>query len=113
MLLGFSSCTTTASYKQRPTSISYKKYKSIQSRRYVKREVAVVPKQFRTPTKLALLFMSPTKVYYVNNNKINRNINKKAVAVRRKNQNNYQDYRESTDLARGGTDRSNFSIYDK
>lgn len=107
------SCSSSAPYKQRPIGISYKKYKAIQSRRFSKKEVAIVPRQFREPTKFATLFYAPTKVYYVNNNKINRKTNKRLVAARRKSQNNYRDYREATEMARGGSDRGNFSIYDK
>jgi lipopolysaccharide export LptBFGC system permease protein LptF len=107
------SCSTSAPYRQKPIGIPYKKYKAIQARRYVRKEVAIVPRQFREPSKLSLLFSGPTKVYYVNNNKINRNINKKVAAKRSKSQNNYSNYREATELAKGGTDRSNFSIYDK
>lgn len=111
-IIGFS-CTSSAPYKQKPLGIPYKKYKAIQARKYKKREVAIVPRQFRDQSHTSSLFTGSVKVYYVNNNKINRNINKKLVAQRRKYQNNYRDYRESADMARGGADRSNFSIYDK
>jgi len=112
IFIGFS-CTSVAPYKQRPVGIPYKKYKAIQARKYKKREVAIVPRQFRDRSSISTMFSGSMNVYYVNNNKISRNINKKLVTQRRKYQNNYRDYRESADMARGGADRSNFSIYDK
>ena len=97
-------------YRSYPVSISKKKYKAIQARRYKKREVAVVPRQFRDPSKFSMMFTPQTsKVRYVNNNQINRKRNQKAVAVRRRNERNYSDYRDAV----ANTERSNFSIYDK
>lgn len=98
-------------YRSRPIGMSKKRYKHIKSSHYRKREVAVVPRQFRDSF-WDKIGPRSHKVKYVNANAINKKKNKQMIARKRKEDNNYRDYREQSEFARA-SNGGNFSIYDK
>lgn len=100
-------------YRSYPVGMSKKRFKQIQARKYQKREVAVVPKQFRYNAFDRMRASKTTNVKYVNANAINRKKNQQLAAKKRKMDNRYQEYREGSYYANTGNPKSNFSIYDK
>jgi hypothetical protein len=104
-----------AQYGSRPLGMSKKRFAQIKnSSKNKNREVAVVPSQFRE--RFWDRFRPSTKKIenVVNNNAINRKKNREMVRRKRREDENYSNYRDAMEYARSnGPDRSKFSVYDR
>ena len=103
--------------KPRQITISTKKAKQIQSRRFTPHESrrydnALVRWDVISMNKSRKYNPMESRRYSVNNNNKNRKTNKQMVARKRKQDNNYRYYKDSMEEHKEA-EKSNFSIYDK